>query len=77
MENAQVPLPEDICAPAAGRMYQTTISEVLWTHISVLSFVFQRDLQWQSLLLYSLLISFILLLTLKYFSVTCAVLQYF
>jgi hypothetical protein len=44
MKNAQAPLPDDIFAPAASRMYQMMISEVLWTHISVLSFVFQHDL---------------------------------
>jgi hypothetical protein len=46
MKNAEVPLPGDIFAPAASRMYQMIVS--------VLSFVFQRDLQWQSLLLYAL-----------------------
>jgi hypothetical protein len=44
MTNVQVPLPEDIIVPAASRMYQMMISEVLRAHISVLSFVFQRDL---------------------------------
>ena len=42
MKNAHVPLPGDIFAPAASRMYQMKISEVLWTHISVLSLIFQR-----------------------------------
>ena len=45
MKNAQMPLPGDIFAPAASRMYQMMICEVLWTHISVLSLVFQRNSQ--------------------------------
>jgi hypothetical protein len=41
MQNAQLAFPGGIFAPTASRMYQIKISEVLWTYISVLSFIFQ------------------------------------
>jgi hypothetical protein len=51
MKNALLAFPGGIFAPTASRMYQMKISEVLWTYISVLSFIFQCNLECLSLVL--------------------------
>jgi hypothetical protein len=53
-ENALLAFPGGIFAPTASRMYQMRISEDLWTYISVLSFIFQCNLECLSLVLYLL-----------------------
>jgi hypothetical protein len=54
MKNAQLAFPGDIGVATASRMYQMKISEVLLTYISVLSIIFQCNLQCLSLVLYGL-----------------------
>ena len=45
MKNAQLEFPGDIFAPTASRIYQMKVSEVLWTYISVLIFIFHCNLE--------------------------------
>jgi hypothetical protein len=52
MKNAQLAFPGGILAPTASQMYQMKISEVLWTYISVLSFISHCNLECLSLVLY-------------------------
>ena len=44
MKNAQMAFHGDMFAPSASQICQNKISEVLWTYISVLSFVLQCNL---------------------------------
>jgi hypothetical protein len=43
MKNAQLAFPGDIFVPNAIRMYQMKMSEVLWTYISIVCFIFHSN----------------------------------